>query len=157
MSFNLFGITLAAALAFGVAGAAPALKAQDANRDIVVAATDMRDIVERLEKRTDTFKESFDKAVEHSSLGETKREDRAEDRANDLHNAAKNLKDEFEDKKDKNNPEVRKKADRTLAAASDLNKVMRSHRFTDELQREWSLIRTDLNAIAAMYQLSPLQ
>jgi hypothetical protein len=157
MSSKLSRFTLAAALALGVTGVSPALKAQDANRDIVVAATDMRDIVERLEKRTDSFKESFDKAVEHSSLEDTKREDRAEDRANDLHSAAKSLKDEFEDKKDKNHPDVRKKADRTLAAASDLNKVMRSHRFTDELQREWSLIRTDLNAIAAVYQLSPLQ
>ena len=44
----------------------------------------------------------------------------------------------------------------TLSAAADVNRVMSSHRFTDKLQREWELLRVDLNALAGIYSLSPL-
>ncbi len=47
-------------------------------------------------------------------------------------------------------------ADKTIAAASELNRVMLNHRFTDKLQRDWDLLRSDLNALAETYNLSPL-
>jgi hypothetical protein len=33
---------------------------------------------------------------------------------------------------------------------------MLDHRFTDKLQRDWALLRSDLNALAKVYDLSPL-
>jgi hypothetical protein len=34
---------------------------------------------------------------------------------------------------------------------------MLNHRFTDKLQRDWDLLRSDLNALAEVYDLSPLE
>jgi len=157
MNLNLIGRgapVLFAALC--LAGAVPAANAQDANRDSVYTKTDVGDIVERVQRRTGTFKEDFDKAVEHSMLDGSKMEDRAKKRADDLHDSAKKLKDVFGDKKDKNDPKVREQVDRTLSAASDLNRVMVEFRFTEKLQRDWDLLKGDLNALAAVYSFPPM-
>jgi hypothetical protein len=130
--------------------------AQDANRDVVFTKSDVREITHRLDKSTDEFKEDFDKAVEHSVLDDTRMEDRAKRRADELHDAAHKLKEVFDDKKDKNNPKVREQVDKTLAAGAEVNRIMLDHRFTDKLQRSWELIRSDLNALADVYGLSPL-
>ena len=144
-------LVLGAALCLG--WAAPPAQAQDANRDSVYAKTDAADIVDRVARRTGAFKEDFDKAVAHSVLDSSKMEEKAKHRADDLHDAAKKLKDEFSDKKDKNNPKVREQVDKTLSAASDVNRVMVEFRFTEKLQRDWDLLRSDLNALAAVYSL----
>jgi hypothetical protein len=34
---------------------------------------------------------------------------------------------------------------------------MINHRFTDKLQSDWDLLRSDLNAVAEIYRLSPLE
>jgi len=91
---------------------------------------------------------SFDKAVSHSMMDGTHLESVAKHRADDLHDAAK---------RDKNNPAVRDHVDRTLAAASEVNRVMLDHRFTEKLQRDWEMVRSDLNALAEVYNLSPLE
>jgi hypothetical protein len=132
------------------------LSAQDANRDQVYTRTDAAVITQSLDKRTDDFKDEFDKAISHSLLNGTKLEDRAKHRADDLHEAAKKLRDVYHDKKDKNNPAVRERVDKTLAAAADVNQIMTQNRFTDKLQRDWDLLRSDLNALAGIYALAPL-
>ena len=130
--------------------------AQDANREVVETRTDVRTIVRKLADRTGEFKSHFNDAIEHSLMDGTKLEDRAKHRADDLHDAAKKLEDVFGDKKDKNDPKVRDQVDKTLAAAADVNRVMQEHRFTDRLQREWEVLRSDLNALAEVYELSPM-
>ncbi|HLY16720.1 MAG TPA: hypothetical protein VKR61_05825 [Bryobacteraceae bacterium] len=144
----------AALLAFGVPVRA---HAQDANRDVVETRTDAGGIVDRVQRRSGEFKQEFDKAVSHSMIDGTRLEANAKHRADDLHDAANRLGDVFHDKRDKNNPAVRDQADKTIAAASELNRIMANHRFTDHLQRNWDLLRSDLNALAALYGLSPLE
>ena len=145
-------LLLAGALSLG----AFATYAQDANREVVVAPNDLGSIVDRVQKTSGDFKGDFDHAVEHSMMDDTKLEHNAKKRADDLHDAANKLGDVFHDKRDKNNPAVREQVDKTLAAASELNRVMNSHRFTDKLQQNWELLRGNLNALAAVYNLSPL-
>jgi hypothetical protein len=135
---------------------APA-RAQDANRDVVVTRSDVGGIVDRMAKSSGQFKEGFDNAVSHSMIDGTRLEANAKHRADDLHAASKRLADVFHDKRDKNNPAVRDQADKTIAAASELNRVMLDHRFTDKLQRDWDLLRSDLNALAKVYDLSSLE
>ncbi len=157
MHSNLLKAACLTAGAFLCAATQPPARAQDANRETVYTQTDVRSVVDRLADRSGDFKQEFDKAVEHSLIDGTKLEGRAKQRADDFHDAAKKLKDVFNDKKDKNNPAVRDQADKTLAAASDVNQVMENHRFTDKLQRDWDLLRSDMNAVAAVYNLTPLQ
>ena len=84
-------------------------------------------------------------------------EENAKHRADDLHIDANHLGDVFHDKRDKNNPAVREHVDRTLAAAAELNRVMNNHRFTDKLQQDWAIIRGELNGLASVYNLAPLE
>lgn len=147
-------LVLGAALC--IAWGAPTARAQEANRETVYARTDVGDIVERVARRSGSFKEDFDKAVEHSLMDGSKMEDKAKHRADDLHDAAKKLRDVYNDKKDKADPKVREQVDKTLSAASDLNRVMTEVRFTEKLQRDWDLLRSDLNLLASVYSLPPM-
>jgi basic membrane lipoprotein Med (substrate-binding protein (PBP1-ABC) superfamily) len=140
-----------------LAGGAARATAQDANRDVVVSVSDVGGVIDRIVSRSDKFKDEFKKALDKSILDHSKLEDRADQRGEDLHNAAKKLQDVFKDKKDKNDPDVRKEVDKTLAAAGDVNMVMNKLRFTDELQKNWELLRGDLNGLAAVYSLSPIR
>jgi len=155
---KFFSIQTAALAAAGVlAMTAPKpVRAQDANRDTVVTQTDVGSVVDGLVRKTGEFKGEFDHAVAHSMIDGTRIEENAKHRADDLHGAASRLGDVFHDKKDKNNPAVREQVDRTIAAASELNRVMEAHRFTDKLQGDWLTLRSDLNALASVYQLTPL-
>jgi hypothetical protein len=138
-------------------GASPSLAhAQDANREVVDATSDVGGVVDRVQKLSGEFKNSFDKAISHSMIDGTRMEANAKHRADDLHDAANKLGDVFHDKKDKNNPAVRNQVDKTLAAASELNHLMGEHRFTDKLQRDWDMLRSNLNALARVYDLSLL-
>jgi hypothetical protein len=131
--------------------------AQDANRDTIMTPTDVGSVVDRVERQSREFKGEFDNAVSHSMIDGTLLEENAKHRADDLHDAAAKLGDVFHHKRDKNNPAVREQVDRTLAAASELNRVLTAHRFTDKLQADWTTLRGELNGLAAMYQLTPLQ
>jgi hypothetical protein len=143
-------------LAGGLLTGAGIACAQDANRDVVVTQSDMGSVVDRIQRGTGRFKEQFDHAVEHSMMDEKGIDKDAKHRADDLHNSANKLGDVFHDKRDKNNPAVRDQADRTLSAASEVNRVMMNHRFTDKLQSDWDNLRSDFNALAQVYGLSPL-
>lgn len=134
----------------------PVARAQDANRDAALTLSEARDVVDRLARRTGEFREGFDKAVEHSMMDGSKLEDRAKHRAADLNELSKKLRDTFHDKKDKNSPEVRKRADQVLAAGADVSQVMAANRFTEKLQRDWEVLRSDLNALAQIYSLPQL-
>src|SRR5712691_11019113 len=129
--------------------------AQDANRDTVYTKSSVADLVQRVAKRSGDFKEEFDRALEQTMDG-SKLEDRAKHRADALHDSAKKLRDVFGDKKDKNNPAVRDQVDKTLAMGSELKQVLHEHRFTDKVQRDWEMLRSDLNALADVYGLSPM-
>jgi hypothetical protein len=134
----------------------PVANGQDANRAEVYTRRDVGDIVQSVARRTASFKGQFNSAVAHSLIDGTKLEDRAKRRADDLEDSARKLRDVYGDKRDKNNPAVRDQVDKTLAAASDVNRVMTEHRFTDKVQREWNLLRSDLNGLADVYNLPPL-
>jgi len=156
LSSSLQCLCLVAAALLSSGALAP-VSAQDANRDVVVTSSDIGAVVDRLARGSAEFKDEFDRAVSHSTIDGTRLEANAKHRADDLHDAAKRLANVFHDKRDKNNPAVRDQADKTIAAASELNQVMLDHRFTDKVQREWYLLRSDLNALAQVYDLSPLE
>jgi hypothetical protein len=132
------------------------LRAQDVNRPIVETRGEVSAVVERLARRAGDFKDSFDSAVSHGMIDGTLIEVNARHWADDLHDAAERLAGVFHDKWDTGNPAVRDQADKTIAAASELNRVMLNRRCTDKLQRDWRVLLSDLNALAEVYDLLPL-
>jgi hypothetical protein len=157
MKFNMIRTLMLTASLLPLAVLPQPCAAQDANRDTIMSPTDVGSVVDRVQRQSGAFKEEFDRAISHSMVDGTRIEENAKRRADDLHGAASKLGDVFHDKKDKNNPAVREQVDRTLAAASELNRVMAAHRFTDKLHSDWDVLRAELNGLAGMYQLSPLQ
>ena len=157
MRFHIVRTIVLTASLLSLAGMPRPCAAQDANRDTIMSPTDVGSVVDRLQKQAGAFKEEFGRAVSHSMIDGTQIEENAKHRADDLHSAASKLGNVFHDKKDKNNPAVREQVDRTLAAASELNRVMAAHRFTDKLHNDWDVLRAELNGLAGMYQLTPLQ
>src|SRR5579883_800205 len=129
-----------------LAGAHIDLRAQDANRDVVMAPTSVSNVIDRVAKNSNQFKDEFDHEIGRTMDGKPI-EERAKHRADDLQDSAKKLRDVFNDKKDKNAPQVRERVDQVLASASELNRVMQEHRLTDKVQRDWEMLRGDLNAL----------
>jgi len=156
MSFNLIRSAVLTVSLVSFAGLPRPCAAQDANRDNIMAPADVGTVVDRVERHSRDFKGEFNNAVSHSMIDGTRIEENAKRRADDLHDAAAKLGNVFHDKKDKNNPAVREQVDRTLAAASELNRVMSAHRFTDKLHSDWEVLRAELNGLASVYQLTPL-
>jgi hypothetical protein len=156
MKFHIVRTIVLTASLLSLAGLPRTCAAQDANRDTIMSPTDVGSVVDRLQKQSGAFKDDFDRAISHSMIDGTQLEENAKHRADDLHGAASKLGEVFHSKKDKNNPAVREQVDRTIAAASELNRVMAAHRFTDKLHNDWDVLRAELNGLAGMYQLTPL-
>jgi hypothetical protein len=156
MKFNMIRTLVLTASLLPLAGLPQTCAAQDANRDTIMSPTDVGSVVDRVQRQAGAFKDEFNRAIAHTMIDGTQLEENAKHRADDLHGAASKLGDVFHNKKDKNNPAVREQVDRTISAASELNRVMAAHRFTEKLQSDWDVLRGELNGLAGMYQLTPL-
>ena len=108
-------------------------------------------IIKRVEDRSDVFVKLFDKSLDRSVLNGSKREDRLNQYAHDLEKALDDLRREFDRKESyiETRPEVR----RCLDIATDINVAMRNRRLGAETERQWSLLRAELNTLADVYNL----
>ena len=108
-------------------------------------------IIKRVEERSDKFVKLFDKSLDRSGLDGTNREDRLNEYARNLESALDSLRSEFDRKESyiETRPEVR----RCLDIATDINVAMRSRRLGAETERQWALLRAELNTLANVYGL----
>jgi hypothetical protein len=112
---------------------------------------EVNEIIKRVETRSDSFVHLFDKSLDRSRLNGTKREDRLNEDARSLEKALDDLRHEFDRKESylETRPEVR----RCLDIASDINVAMRNRRLGGETERQWALLRAELNTLADVYTL----
>jgi hypothetical protein len=112
-------------------------------------------IITRVENRSDDFVRNFDAALDRSGLDGTRREDTLNDRARRLERSLDELRREFDRKESylATRPEV----SRTLNIAAEINQVMRRRRMGAETERQWTLLRVELNTLADVYNLPPLR
>ncbi|MGB9178218.1 MAG: hypothetical protein WCB68_03145 [Pyrinomonadaceae bacterium] len=115
---------------------------------------EVNEIIKRVENRSDEFVKLFDRALDRSKLDGTKREDRLNERARDLEKALDDLRREFDRKE--SYLETRPEVSRALNKADEINKVMRRRRMGGETERQWMLLRAELNTLADVYNLQPL-
>ena len=108
-------------------------------------------IINRVEDRSDVFVKLFDKSLDRSVLNGSRREDRLNQYARDLEKALDDLRREFDRKESyiETRPEVR----RCLDIATDIDVAMRNRRLGTETERQWALLRTELNTLADVYGL----
>jgi hypothetical protein len=112
---------------------------------------EVNEIIKRVETRSDAFVKLFDRALDRSGLNGTKREDRLNEYARDLEKALDQLRGEFDRKE--SYIETRTETRRCLDIASDINVAMRNRRMGGETERQWALLRAELNTLAEVYGL----
>ena len=112
---------------------------------------EVNEIIKRVEDRSDGFVKLFDKSLDRSRLNGTRREDQLNQYARDLEKALDDLRHEFDRKESyiDTRPEVR----RCLDIASDINVALRNRRLGGETERQWALLRAELNTLADVYNL----
>ena len=108
-------------------------------------------IIKRVEERSDRFVKLFDKALDRSRLDDTNREDQLNKMARDLEKGLDDLRSEFDRKE--NYVETRSEVRRCLDLATDINVAMRNRRLGGETERQWALLRNELNTLADVYGL----
>jgi hypothetical protein len=116
---------------------------------------DVDRIIKRVEDRSDSFKRLVDRSLDRSRLDGTRREDRINDQVADLETSLDDLRREF-DRKD-SYFDTRAEVERVMREAEDVNGVLRRLRFNNAVQREWALVRADLNKLAGVYNLRLLR
>ncbi|MGB8509533.1 MAG: hypothetical protein WCD76_14195 [Pyrinomonadaceae bacterium] len=116
---------------------------------------EVNDIIRRVENRSDEFVRLFDSSLDRSRLDGTKREDRLNEHARNLERALDDLRREFDRRENYN--QTKPEVSRALNVAEDINKVMRRRRMGGETERQWLLLRSELNALALVYNLRPLR
>jgi hypothetical protein len=111
----------------------------------------VNEIIKRVEERSDRFVKLFDRSLDRSGLDGTNREDRLNEHARNLEKALDDLRGEFDRKE--NYVETRPEVRRCLDIATDINAAMRNRRLGAETERQWALLRTELNTLADVYGL----
>ncbi len=112
-------------------------------------------IITRVENRSDDFIKLFDKALDRSGLDGTNREDNLNERARNLERSLDDLRREFDRKESyiATRPEVA----RTLSISTEINQVMKRRKMGAETERQWTLLRIELNTLADVYNLPMLR
>jgi len=120
----------------------------------IYTKTDVRDLVQRMEQHSNAFRKNFEKALDRSALNDTDREDRLRRWTQDLEDMLDHLK------KDQSKNQIRDMEQRVntmLAIAAGINRIMLYRTFSADAERDWRLLRADLNALALTYDLPTLQ
>jgi len=112
-------------------------------------------VIRRVEERSDRFVRLFDESLDRSRLNNSEREDRLNERARDLEAAIDALRSDF-DRTDRYR-DTQSQVSRVLDAAQGINNVVRRRRLDANTERQWSLVRTELNTLANYYNLRPLR
>lgn len=109
----------------------------------------VRNVLTRIETRTDSFRREVDLALDRSPLNSTSREDRITDFINEFESATDSLRRSYDTNRNVN-AEVNEVLDRALF----INRFMTRNRLTVRAQTEWNAIRSDLNTLARLYAVS---
>lgn len=149
------GLTMSICCAFTALLFVATPAAAQTNREVAVyTKTDVRDLVQRMERHSNEFRKHFEKALDRSALDGTDREDRLRRWTQDLEDMLDHFKDDY------NKGGIRNMEDRVntlLAIAAGINRVMLYRTFDQNAARDWEFVRSDLNALALTYGLPTLQ
>ena len=127
--------------------ATPLLLADRFDRPVFNGST--HQILNRIEDRTDRFRESLDSALDDSRLNGSNREDNINQFVRDFEQATDRLRDRF-DKGQRITADVQE----VLNRASRIDNFMRRRRLGNNVESEWVSLRQDLNELARLSNVS---
>ncbi len=114
-----------------------------------VVRTNVHQIIRNLETDTDTFKNSLDRALDHSPLDGTRSEDEINEYVKQFEHATDKLKDKAEDQKYAPNL-----AREVLVRGRSINSFMRKHQLGQDTNNDWARVRDDLTLLAHGYRIN---
>ncbi len=112
-------------------------------------------LIRQAENRSDQFVAIFDRSLDRSRFEGTLREDRLNDRARELESQLNIVRQEFN--RSNNYFDIRSNVASAMDAAQGINTVMRNRRLNSVVERQWLLLRSDLNRLASVYNVRQLR
>ncbi|MEP6703467.1 MAG: YMGG-like glycine zipper-containing protein [Acidobacteriota bacterium] len=114
-----------------------------------VSDSQVETVLRRIETKSDTFRRSLDRALDHSRFNNTNGEDNINEFVKDFENETDMLRRKFDGRSS-----VDADASNLLIRAASIDDFMRRNlRRETVAQRDWRSLRTDLNLLSAYYSL----
>lgn len=110
--------------------------------------------IRQAESRSNQFVGMFDRALDRSRLEGTIREDRLNEHAAELERQLNVARAELN--RTGNQWAIRSSISNALDVARNINNVMRRRQLPNNVERQWMLLRSDLNRVASIYNLRQL-
>src|SRR5688572_26037079 len=122
--------------------------AEAQTRAYYVTDRQVQSLLDRLETRTDTFKQQIDRSLDNSNVDGTNREDSINTMIANFERATDDLRNNFASRRS-----TAANVEEVLNRALLVNRFMRNNRVSVAAQSQWNLIRTDLNTLAGYYRV----
>lgn len=112
-------------------------------------------VIADCESRTNEFKRSLRAALDRSSLNNTNREDELNRDANRLEQAMNRVRESWNLEHDPSR--TRRPVGDAIAAGQSINRTMIRRRLDPEVQRQWDIVRGELNRLAEAFELPKIR
>lgn len=109
----------------------------------------VQQLIRRIEVRTNSFRVSMRRALDRSRLDNTQREENINQLVSEFEQATNQLRDHF----DARHTTV-SDAQMVLDRAFWIDAFMHRHRFAPNAERQWNLLKSDLNTLASYYRIA---
>ena len=110
---------------------------------------EVNSLLERIEKNTQTFRKSVDRALDKSPLDSTKREDNVNDFMKEFETATKMLEERFDQKR-----VVSGDVTNVLNRAVTIDSFVSRHTLTEQVKSDWNVVRADLDTLAKYFNVT---
>ncbi len=114
-----------------------------------VGDAQLRQLIRRIETRTDTFRASVDTALDRSRYDGTRAENNVNQFIRDFEAATDALRNRFNSRNSATGD-----VENVLRRAAFIDEFMRRNNLTRRAEDTWSLLRTDLNELASSYSVA---
>lgn len=129
--------------------ASPGLPALAQQRPYRVNDRQVNQLLQRIEMRTATFRQSLNLALDRSRLDNTRQEENVTEFVQNFEAVTNRLRDNFRARQD-----VAADVQEMLNRASFIDRFMQRHRLSAQVQRDWNTLRSDLNLLASYYNVT---
>jgi len=119
------------------------------NRPYRVADTNVQSLLTRIETRTDNFRRVVERSLDRRVLDNTRREDSIISFITEFENATDRLKQRFDARQS-----VSSDVEDVLMRANSIEAFMTNNRLNNNVQRQWGILKTDLNTLANYYSVA---
>ena len=112
-------------------------------------------VIADCEDRTNDFKRSLRVALDRSSFNNSRREDELNRDASRLERALNRVRESWN--LEHNPSRTRRSVGEAITAGRDINRTMVRRRLNPDVQRQWDIVRGELNHLADVFELPSIR